>query len=318
MTEILTLKPGEKISKPGFYNIPLSVHHTQCCEGVSVTSGVLRRMDLESPADVWAYHDLNPSAPERKQTVAMYMGSAMAALIAGGMAELKKQFLVLKADAPRRPTPLQWAAYEEGRSYDSKTIIACKHWLKVAADPRPPLTHEEKNQLLRMAAVLRDDPAAMAAMEGLPEITMAVQDDATGIWLLARPDTVNPSAAGAYDYKKMATRGEPFTGRLVDQRITKHGYDMQMGFACDVSHRLTGVMPDSVGIVAQWDEYPFHVVPRGFDEDDLEIGMFRNHRALTRFAECLESGHWPGPGEHIGNYRRPEYQAEHFKRIMTI
>ena len=50
--EIRTLAPGEKITEPGFYRIDLDVHHSQCCDGFSVTSGVLRNIHLKTPGEV--------------------------------------------------------------------------------------------------------------------------------------------------------------------------------------------------------------------------------------------------------------------------
>ena len=46
MTEIRTLADDEQITEPGFYAISLDRHHSQPCDGPSVTSGVLRKMEL--------------------------------------------------------------------------------------------------------------------------------------------------------------------------------------------------------------------------------------------------------------------------------
>ena len=146
--------------------------------------------------------------------------------------------------------------------------------------------------------MLLKDPAASAVMGGEPEITMAWQDERTGIWLLSRPDTVSFDGMLS-DYKKMATMGEPFTYRTVDQRITRHGYDMQIAFGCEIFERLTANWPMG-GIVAQWDQAPHHVILREIAEEDLRIAQFRNRRAIDRFAECLASNHWPGPGDDVG------------------
>ena len=74
MTQILTLKDDEKIAEPGFYAISLDRHHNQPCDGPSVTSGVLRAMELQTPADVWAFSRLNPDRFEKEQTTALPIG----------------------------------------------------------------------------------------------------------------------------------------------------------------------------------------------------------------------------------------------------
>ena len=116
--EIRTLGPDEKIQEPGFYQIPLSVHHAQPCDGPSVTSGILRAMELSTPADVWAFHQLNPDRWEKPQTDALRLGRAMAAYVEGGMDEVEKSFRVLPFERPNKPTAAQLKAYEEGRSTD--------------------------------------------------------------------------------------------------------------------------------------------------------------------------------------------------------
>lgn len=314
--EIRTLKPGEKITENGFYNIPLAVHHNQPCDGPSVTSGVLRTMELDSPADVWAWSKLNDKARKKESTSAMYMGAAMAALIADGVKELQKQFYCLDKKIPKRPSPLQWAAWKENRTKSTDTIRACKAWTLINDDPRPPLTHAEVQELIAMAKVLRKDPDAQAAMDGLPEITMAAKDEETGLWLLARPDTVSMDGV-VTDYKKIATmRSESLKPWMVDQRIAAGGWDMQLGFGSDVFHRIVGDWPSLHGIVGQWGEYPYHVITRVIEEEDINMGIFRCRRAVRTFHTCMTSGHWPGPGADVGSFHRNEAVRDRLREEM--
>lgn len=308
MTEIRTLGPDEKITEPGFYNISLERHHSQPCDGPSVTSGVLRQMELATPADVWAFSLLNPDRWIKPQTTALRLGRAMAAYVEGGMDEVAKHFCVLPADKPNKPTAAQLKAHEEGRATEV-ALRSIEFWKAVAADPRDPLTDAEQTMIEDMGKVLALDPAACAVMGGLPEITMAYQDDQTGLWLLSRPDTVNFDGT-VTDYKKINTQGRPFSYRTVDNRITDHGYDMQLAFGAEVFESLTEQWPTMAGIIAQWDARPHHVILREISEEDLRIGQFRNRRAIARFAECLASNHWPGPGDDVGAYQRPTWQRD--------
>ena len=306
MPEIIDLPEGDLIDAPGFYRIPLSVHHSQPCVGPSVTSGVLRRMELQTPADVWAFHQLNPNRWPSEDKPALRMGRAMASLIEGGVQELEKHFTVVPENAPRRPDVRQLKAYEEGRASDvAKESI--EFWAALDRDTRDVLPAAEWELIVTMGGVLTQDPAASAVMAGLPEMTLAWQDEATGIWVLSRPDTVSFDGAVS-DYKKMSARGGSFDYRLVDRNITQHGYDMQLGLAAEGLERLTGHWPASVGIVAQSDKPPHSVLLREILEEDLRIGQWRNHRAIRRFHECLASGYWPGPGADTGAYQRPEWQ----------
>jgi len=311
MTTIRTLAPGQKITEPGFYNIPLSVHHGQPCDGVSVTSGILRTMELQTPADVWAFHQLNPNRWPKPETDALRLGVAMAAFVEGGEEAVLRSFRIHPDDKPRRPTAGQIRAYDEGR-FTEASQISVEYWRAVDADPHQYATVTELNLICTMGRVLSADPAAAAVMGGIPEVTMAVQDERTGLWLLSRPDTVNFDGS-VTDYKKMAPGGRPFSYRMVDQRITDHAYDMQISFAAEVFEALTGTWPGVAGIVAQSDTAPHHVILREIAEEDLRFGQFRNRRAIDRFAECLASGDWPGPGADVGAYQRPEWQ-----RLMLL
>jgi len=58
---IRDLAADQIITEPGLYRMSLERHHSQPSAGVSVTSGILRKMELATPADVWAFHQLNPA-----------------------------------------------------------------------------------------------------------------------------------------------------------------------------------------------------------------------------------------------------------------
>lgn len=309
MPDIRTLDDNELITEPGFYAISLERHHNQPCDGPSVTSGVLRKMELETPADVWAFSKLNEDRWEDQPiTAALRMGVAMALYVEGGKDAVLEKFNVHADDKPRRPNEAQIKAYDDGEPTDAGKA-SVEYWRAVDNSPSLYLTSAELELICNMGKVLERDPAASAVMDGIPEVTMAWKDERTGIWLLSRPDTVSFDG-GMSDYKKMNTSGKPFNHRLVDFRITDHAYDMQMAFAASTFEKLTGVWPQSVGIVAQVDKPPHSIILREISEEDLRIADFRNRRAITRFAECLSSGYWPGPGDDVGAYRRPEWQRE--------
>lgn len=313
--EIRTLADDEKITEPGFYQISLDRHHAQPCDGPSVTSGVLRKMELDSPADVWAFSLLNPNRWVKPQTDALRLGRAMAAYVEGGMDAVAQHFAVLPADKPRKPTVAQIAAYDAGKITEANKV-SVEFWRAADADPRDKISDAEREMIENMGSVLASDPVACAAMGGIPEVTMAVRDDRTGLWLLSRPDTVSFDGMMT-DFKKMNTQGRAFNHRVVDNRITEHGYDMQMAFAADVFEQITGNRPDVVAIVAQWDQAPHHVIVRELLDEDLRIASFRNRRAIARFAECLKSGHWPGPGDDVSYYLRPDWQRDMILQQMN-
>jgi len=314
-TEIRTLGPDEKITEPGFYAIPIDRHHDQPCDGPSVTSGVLRKMELQTPADVWAFSKLNPNRWPEKDSDALRTGRAMAAYIEGGPEELERHFWVLPKNKPNRPTAAQLKAYEDGKASEAGAR-SVEFWRAVEDDPRDVITEAQWETICDMGKVLAADPAASAALGGMPEITMAWFDEKTDLWVLSRPDQVSFSGMLS-DYKKINTQGRPFDHRVVDRRITDHGYNMQMALAAEAFQHLTGQWPDQVGIVAQWDAPPHHVILREILEEHLRMGVFQNQRARMRFRECLDLGHWPGPGEDVAAYQMPEWMSERLTEDMS-
>lgn len=298
---IRTLLPEEQITEPGFYRIPLSRHHNQPCDGVSVTSGILREMETKTPADVWAFHALNPDRYAKKETEALRLGVAMALFVEGGPHRVLEGFSIHEEDKPRRPTEAQKKSYEAGTASDA-AIRSVEYWQAVEAEPSSWLTQEEFAEICAAGAVLQADAAASAVLAGMPEVTMAWKDEETGLWVLSRPDTISLDGV-VTDYKRMAPAGRPFGPWMVDRRIEESAIDMQLALGAEGMQRLMGDWPTAVGIIAQSADKPYHVIPRSFDDEWLQIARWRNRRSLRRFAECLASGHWPGPGEHIGTYQ---------------
>lgn len=313
---IIELQPNELVSEPGFYRIPMEVHHSQFCVGPVVTSGVLRRMELRSPAEVFAFHDLNPHRWPSEDKPALRLGRAIAAYIEGGMEVVAQHFRVVPQGSPRRPTQAQLTAYEEGRA--SEAAKASIHfWEQIERDGRDLISADDMLTIETMGRVLAADPLAAAVMAGEPEVSMVFHDAATDLWVSARPDTVHFDGSVS-DFKRMNTQGRPFDYRVVDQRITQHAYDMQLALAAEAFEALTGEWVTSAGIVAQWDQPPHHVILRGLQEEDLRFGQFRNRRALRRFRECLDADEWPGPGSDVADYQRPEKQRTWLLEQMNL
>ncbi|MEL6102927.1 MAG: hypothetical protein AAFR68_16650 [Pseudomonadota bacterium] len=296
------LGPNEMITEPGFYELPIERHHGQPCDGISITSSKLRKIEKGTPADVWATHPLNPDRYEDKDTDALRMGRAMALFIEGGPEKLEAGFWVLPHNKPRRPTLQQVTAYNEGRATE-KGRESVEFWRDVEADPRDVISEDEWDLITSMGRVLAKSPDATAALGGTPEVTMAWRDEINDLWCLARPDQLSFDGMLS-DYKKVNTQGRPLTTYTIDARIDQHAYDMQMAFAAEGFHALTGVWPSKVGLIFQWDQPPYHVVLRAIDDEDLQIGAFLNREARALFRHCLDTGNWFGPGEVIGSFQR--------------
>ena len=222
LSQIRTLAEDELITEPGFYAITLERHHDQPCDGFSVTSGILRTMELETPDRVWAFSKSNPDRYIRPSSDALRMGQAMATYVEGGEELIETQVRVLPADKPNKPTAAQIARHAEGKATEAG-LRSIEFWENVDLDPRTIITQEQYDLIVAMGSALKRDPAAAAALGGIPELTMAWQDEATGIWCLSRPDQVDFSGMLS-DYKKVSTQGRPFKAHQMDRKIEAYGY----------------------------------------------------------------------------------------------
>lgn len=334
--EIRELGDGDQIVEPGFYRLPIERHHAQPCDGFSVTSSVLRTMDLHGPSVVFDRNPaLNPKAKPIRDTDALRLGRVMALLIEVGPAEAARQLkitpptrhltmremIALASEGkepafkkPNRPSFRDVQRYVRGDAPPS-IMSAVKYWLDLEAFEGDVVKADDWDTIVAMAAVLADDPVATAALGGIPEITMAWRDERTGIWCLSRPDQLSFSGLLS-DYKRVSPAGMKFGPTLVDMKVDRFAYDMQMGFADEGFEWLVGARADEVGLVFQSDERPHDVILRAMSEEDLEIGRFRNRMALDQIAECRASGRWPGPGEHVAAYNRRKEDREMYLERM--
>jgi len=306
--EIRKLADDEQITEPGFYAITLDRHHSQPCNGVSVTSGVLRKMILETPDVVWATHDLNPDPWEKGDTTALKLGRAMAAMVEGGTRELREHYVVIDSTSPNKPTEAQIAKYEAGKGTEAG-IRSVDFWRQVEEDGRDVLNGEQLKMILNMSKALATNPDAIAALSGNPEITMAWFDEETQLWVLARPDQVSFSGLLS-DYKKISAQGRVFDRRICNRRVIDHGYHMQMGLASEAFEILTGNWPDAVGLIFQNDKAPYASILMDLPLDSLIVGKYYNRLAMRLFRKCLDAKHWPGPGEDIATFKMPDWYLE--------
>lgn len=313
--EIHDLESDEIITSPGFYRLPIDRHHGQPCDGPSVTSGQLRNLNTHGPEYVWSFSPLNTDRYERPETDALREGRAMAALVEGGLAELEAHFMVLAHDRPNRPTLQQLEAIKAGTATRS-AYKAYDYWSKVDADHRTPITETQFETIVAMGKKLADDPIASAALRGLPEITMAWFDEATQLWVLSRPDILTFDGMNT-DFKKVGVRDGQLTTLMVDKKIDQFRYDMQLALAVEAMEELGMPRPTTNGLVFQMDTAPYSILPRALSDDDIEIGRFENRRQRRIFRDHLDAGHWPGPGENVGEYRRREAETERYMEEMS-
>jgi hypothetical protein len=266
---------GEKIAKPGAYvGLPIDVYHGDPVVGRFVTAGSLSRAS-RSLAHFWAYCQWNPQhEPPDIDVDALRFGKA-AHLLAFEPELFDRQFAVCPYGDDYRPRD-------------------AKQWKAELSPTLMPLRPREHITLLRMSDALRKDPEARALFaHGLPEMSFVAKDEATGIWMLTRPDFTPASAGrGLADYKTSADGAWEAFGRAA----FSYDYDLQVGLALDVVAASTGEMRPTMWFVVQEKEPPFCVSIHRWEADQILYGRRRVRELLDRIAFAIESGEWPGYG----------------------
>lgn len=280
---------GAKIMVPGLYaNVPISVYHgASLCDGASVSSSGLRTIINESPAHYWCSSPYNPNRVEPKESDALILGRAAHHLLLG-----EDDFSTLFIARPDK-----WDSWRTG---DAKKWKA-----EQEAEGRTVLLPAQLETIRGMARSLAAHPLIDAGiLNGSIEQTIAWKCKETGIWLKARPDAI-PNDSG--DFADLKTTADIGTSGLA-RTIADNGYHMQAALIAGGWHALTEKDIASFSFVFVEKTPPYCVRIVTLRDEDLARGERQNLIAIKKFAECMASGEWPGPGSADAEYLGlPEY-----------
>jgi hypothetical protein len=277
---------GNQITQPGVYSrLPLDDYHRgDICDGPSVSSTVLRKLWDESPAHAWAYSPLNPKRVEEATGSGSNrewasVGRAAHHLLTAeiGFAD---QFVV-------RPETLDGLPWSGNRK-------ECKSWL--AAQRRSGLTVLTKANVETVRGMANSIGAfplvQQGALNGYIERSFFWKDKETGLWVKARPDAI-PSDSG--DFTDLKTT---LSVRYLDlqRSIAEFGYNQQAALTIEGARALD-IEASSFTLIWVEKKAPYCVRATQLKDDDIIRGMKQNRAALRTFADCLDRGFWPGPGD---------------------
>lgn len=266
---------GNKISKPGAYvGLPIDVYHGDPVSGRYVTASALGRAS-RSMAHFWAYCPWNPDRePPDVDTDALRLGRA-------------SHVLAFQPDLFES----QFATCPYGDDY---RVREARLWKETLSPDLLPLKPKELATILRMASALRkSEDARNLFRNGLPEMSFVAKDEATGLYMLSRPDfTPAHHQRGLVDYKTTVDGAWEAFGRSA----FNYGYDLQGALALDVVAAATGELRPAYWIVAQEKEPPYCVSVHRMEADQILYGKRRVRDLLDRIAWAIEAGEWPGYG----------------------
>lgn len=175
-----------------------------------------------------------------------------------------------------------------------------------------PLKPAEYEQVHAMADALRRHPVASVLFDparGKPEQSLFWRDRPTGIMRRARFDWLPDARSGRLiipDYKTCRSAEPGALARAVEE----FGYHQQDDWY-RAAARALNLADDSAAFVfvCQEKTAPYLVTVVEMDAEARRIGAARNRRALEVFAECTESGVWPGYSDEIAYLSLPAWAA---------
>lgn len=259
--------------KPDVYDIPEAEYHADPVPGGSLSCSGAKKLLSPSCPELFQ-HEREHGQPYKK---AFEFGSAAHKLVLGAGPEL-----VEFAGTGKNP--------EAWQKEDDKADVAA-----IRQRGAIPLKPSEYAQVHAMAKKLREHPIASALLTpegGKAEQTMVWQDQETGIMCRSLVDWLPATGRRMVlaDYKT-APSANPDEFR---SSVNKWGYHQQNCWYLD-GIRALGLDddPDFVFVV-QMKTAPYLVSLVRLDEEALRVGAERNRKARRIFAECQESGYWPG------------------------
>lgn len=264
---------GGKISEPGLYaNLPMSVYHSDCCVGPSISSTGIKQI-LECPAKYWAFSPLNPNRIEQETTKALSFGKAAHSIVLEKRLS-NREFAVSPFNDFRTKVAQQWRDKAE----------------------RIGLTVLKPDDLQVIAAmyqqIIKHPVVEAGGLDGLVECSLIWQDQATGIWLKSRPDVV-PLDDMTLNYKATADASI----RAVSRDVEKYGYYISeamvaMGMAAVLKRQVT-----NAGLLNQEKSPPYIVSLYELSDAYMAAGLRMVREGIDTFDRCLKANDWPGYAE---------------------
>lgn len=306
----LKLKPGQKITEPGVYDISIDVYHSQCTDGASLSSTGIRRI-LQSPAHFWKYSELNPAHEEEEDKEAFILGRAAHHLLLGER-EFLKHFVI--------------SEYAEFRSNEAKAWKAAQ-----IENGRTVLTAKQIEKIKGMAGLLpwqkgmtncglANTPivAQGGALSG--EIERSLFFKVGNVWLKSRPDAIPGDSNDFADLKTVSSKSASgVDDRTLSLAVHDRAYHVQgalVGMAASevLQRQMEGfhlVFVDTGDVHA--------VATKTLDEADIIAGERAIRTAIGIFEKCMAAGVWPGPTASQADAQKlsiPQWGRDQFERHL--
>lgn len=276
------IRRGEKIDRPGLYRMPIEWYHDSCTVGPSISSTGIKQI-LECPAKYWAFSPLNPDRIEQETTKALSFGKAAHSIVLEKRLS-SREFAVSPFNDFRTKAAQQWRDKAEKIGL---TVLKADDLQVIAA---------------MYQQIIKHPVVEAGGLDGLVECSLIWQDEATGLWLKARPDTI-PMGDMTINYKATADASI----RAASRDVIKYGYYISeamvaMGMAAVLKRQVT-----NAGLLNQEKSPPYIVSLYELSDAYMAAGVQMVREGIDTFDRCLKANDWPGYPEDNDTLVPPDY-----------
>jgi len=279
-----------KIDKPGIYfDIPERDYHADPCPEPSLSNSVAVALVQQSPAHAHAMHPRLGGVNEYESASNLDIGSAIHA----GITRTEAALHVINAENYKTKD----AQTQRQQAWEAGKIPLLSHQfegVKAAIDAgrRQVVVHE----------------VAPDWRAGHGEVTVAWQETIDGFtfWCRARVDWLPKDGEAVYDLKTTTGTADPDTWT---RRLFDGGYDMQAAFYARGLRAVGARKRPAFRFVVLEQKPPHALSVVALDPQAVHMADEKIEAALRLWAECLESGKWPGYPSRICYAEAPPWEA---------
>lgn len=256
-----------------------------------------------SPYHYWAKY-LNPDRPAEAPKKHFVVGSITNDVLLQAHL-LDEQYVIVPADAPRRPTSAQLNA----KKPSDETVAAIEWWdnFNEKVGGRTVVEADDYDRACRMRDAVHAHPAARVLLkQGIAEKTLYFEEPETGAKCKCRPDFIGVMPNNEHMLIDLKTTSDASPDSFGRSALSWR-YHVQAAFYSEGFYYATGNFPQIFGFVVVEKEYPFAVACYYADERTLELGHNAYMKNLQTYLDCLQSGVWPGYSEKLERLALPEY-----------
>lgn len=256
-----------------------------------------------SPYHYWAKY-LNPDRPAEAPKKHFVVGSITNDVLLQAHL-LDEQYVIVPADAPRRPTSAQLNA----KKPSDETVAAIEWWaaFNEKVGGRTVVEADDYDRACRMRDAVHAHPAARVLLkQGVAEKTLYFDEPETGAHCKCRPDWIGIMPNNEHMLVDLKTTSDASPDSFGRSALSWR-YHVQAAFYSEGFYYATGNFPQIFGFVVVEKEYPFAVACYYADERTLELGHNAYMKNLQTYLDCLQSGVWPGYSEKLERLALPEY-----------